>query len=117
MYQEDGFHRYPRGETASSRPVCNTRYPCHPKGIKERYAATKGRGKGAWQQMNTAVQNRFDGLLVATFQKMEESDERGSKDWEVVLELNCERRVVAEATRQAMQLIVMHRGSLPRCVY
>ena len=130
VYQEDGFHRYLRGQAASSTPVCKTRYPCYPKGIKERYAASgKARGKGASQQMNTMIQERFYGLLARTGQEMQRSGARGVRaariwqdleeeaNWEVVLELNCERHVVAEATWKAMQLIEMHRSSLARCVY
>ena len=119
VYQEGGFHRYPRGQAASSMPVCKSRYPCYPKGIKERYADTKGRGKGA-SQMNRRIQRKFYEILARTSQEMQQSCMRYSEEeanWEVVLELNCERRMVAEATRRAMQLIEMQRGGLARCVY
>ena len=122
VYQEDGFHRFPPGQATSSRPVCLTRYPCHPKGIKQRYARTKGSGKGGHQQMNTIIQSRFHGLVQAVVRAEGEMQRSGTRSvghevWEVVVELNCERRVAAEATRQAMQLIEIHRVSLARCVY
>ena len=137
VYQKDGFHRYPPGQAADSTPVCKTRYPCYPKGIKERYADSKGSGKGA-PQMNRRIQQRFYGLLARTSQEMQRSGaQRSSQEmqrsglcagriwqdleeetnWEVVLELNCERRVVAEATQKAMRLIEIQRGRLARCVY
>ena len=107
VYQEGGFHRYPPGQAADSTPVCKTRYPCYPKGIKERYADSKGSGKGA-PQMNRRIQQRFYGLLARTSQEMQRSGaQRNSQEmqrsglragriwqdleeeanWEVVLEL------------------------------
>ena len=136
-YEEDGFHRYPGERSANYKPVCKTRYPCYPKGIKDRYADTKGRGKGI-SQMNRRIQYSFYGLLARTGQAMQRYNESTrnlemqqkcsnatkiwwildeNKHWEVVLQLNCERRVVAEATQQVMQCIETQRGKPARCVY
>ena len=137
VYQEDGFHRYPHGQAADSKPVCKTRYPCYPKGIKEQYADSKGSGKGA-PQMNRRIQERFYGLLARTGQEMQHDgaqrtshvmqrgclrggriwqDLENEAIWQVVLELNCERRVVAKSTRQIMRLIEIARGMPARSVY
>ena len=52
-------HELGKAWNSKSRPVCATRYLCHPKGIKERYAATKEKGQGTAKEMNIVIQQRF----------------------------------------------------------
>ena len=93
----NGFHRYPG--LHNTLPVCLTRYPYFPRGCRRQ---GKGHGKGAQNQWEPVVKQRF-----------EHHGKDFPRHWEVVVEINCRSDVLPDVIKNFYDILDAQNHATP----